>query len=253
MRKVAAFVGAATIVALFVPAAPTHADDANQECTDGEGVTIVVDFQELGGGVNVRCAPQPIHNGFDVFRNAQVSYEQYRGFICRIAGLPENGPCDHYPPADAYWVYWTAEPGGQWTYSSLGAGSRTPPPGSLDGWSFAKNRDSSNRPPPRYPVPPAHAAATTTSTSAAHAVAPPAPSSPATVIATGPTSTAVDTTTSTTVLMELLPPRPTTIPFGNVDLSVHDAKGTSLGFLLGVVAVATLAAMGIVFARHGRL
>jgi hypothetical protein len=251
MRKVAAFVGAATIVALFVPAAPTHADDANQECTDGQGVTIVVDFQELGGGVNVRCAPQPIRTGFDVFRNAQVSYEQYRGFICRIAGLPENGPCDHYPPADAYWVYWTAEPGGQWTYSSLGAGSRTPPPGSLDGWSFAKNRDSSNRPPPRYPVPPARSVVSTTSTTTA---APTVASSAPPKIASGSTSTTVDTATSTTVLMELLPLRPTTtIPFGTVDLSVHDAKGTSLGFLLGVAAVATLAAMGIVFTRHGRL
>ena len=63
-------------------------------------------------------------SGFDALRKANISYDQYQGFVCRLAGKPEEGPCDRYPPADAYWAYFTASPGGQWTYSKVGAGSR---------------------------------------------------------------------------------------------------------------------------------
>lgn len=149
------------VVGLCAPTVASRADDANAECTNNNDITIVVDFQELGGGVNVRCAPQPVKNGFDAFHRTNIAVDDYRGFVCRIAGVPEEGPCDRYPPSNYYWVYWLAPRGGEWCYSQVGAGSRTPPPGSIEGWSFFKK--SSSRPhstPPRYPVPAAIAGTT---------------------------------------------------------------------------------------------
>ena len=99
----AALASAAAVVTL-----PVRADDANRECDNNQDVTIAVDFNELGGGVNVRCAPQPIKSGFDVFKRANISYEQAGGFVCRIAGEPENAPCTDQPPAGPYWAYWYA-------------------------------------------------------------------------------------------------------------------------------------------------
>jgi hypothetical protein len=132
-RRVGVVLG---LLLVFVTSPVTRADDANRECDNDQDVTIVVDFGGLGGGVNVRCAPQPISNGFDVFRQANISYDQYQGFVCRIAGRPESEQCNRYPPSDAYWVYWTATRGGEWKYSNYGASARKPPPGSADGWVF---------------------------------------------------------------------------------------------------------------------
>lgn len=107
-------------------------------CAGYEGVTVVVDFGTLGGGVQTRCAPEPVKSGFDALSRAGFSYEVIPGgFLCRIDGKPSNRPCNRTPPPDYYWSYWLAsEPGGAWTYSDLGAGSRDPEPGSVDGWSF---------------------------------------------------------------------------------------------------------------------
>lgn len=125
-------------------------------CTDPTGVTVVIDFQELGGGVHVRCAPQPIGSGFDALKQAGIDYTttvRFPGFICKIAGKPDNDPCQTASPATAYWSYWIAPRGGNWCYSNWGAGNRTPPPGSVEAWSFSFNRSASTSPTPRFPVP----------------------------------------------------------------------------------------------------
>jgi hypothetical protein len=125
-------------------------------CTTPSGVTVVVDFQELGGGVHVRCAPQPVTNGFEALRQAGIDFAttvRFPGFLCRIAGKPANDPCQTTSPASAYWSYWIAQRGAAWCYSNLGAGARTPPPGSVEGWSFSLGRTSSTSPAPRAAVP----------------------------------------------------------------------------------------------------
>ncbi len=129
-------------------------------CTDNVGVTVVIDFQELGGGVNVRCAPGPVGSGLDAFDRADISWEgtlRFPGFVCRIAGqpTPASEACGNTPPASAYWSYWLAPRGGGWCYSNFGAGNRTPPPGSVEGWSFALDKSASEVPPPRFDPPPA--------------------------------------------------------------------------------------------------
>lgn len=125
-------------------------------CTTADGVTVVVDFRELGGGVHVRCAPQPIASGFDALRQAGIDYRtalRQPGFLCRIAGQPESDPCVTTSPATAYWSYWLSSRSGQWCFSNLGAGNRVPPPGSVEGWSFALNRSATTAQPPRLDVP----------------------------------------------------------------------------------------------------
>lgn len=133
-------------------------------CPDDDGVTVVVDFQELGGATMIRCAPGPQPSGLAALKNAGFQVEGTRrwdeSFICRIEGRP--GPdrelCIDTPPASAYWSYWHAPNGGVWTYSQSGVTARTPPKGSFEGWSFSSGRTATTSPPPRVaPVRPARA------------------------------------------------------------------------------------------------
>lgn len=113
-------------------------------CTSNNGVTVVVDFGHLGGGTTVRCAPGSQSTGVSALRNAgfgvtNLSKDSAFGFfVCRINGQPSHADekCLTAPPRSSYWSYWHASRGGSWTFSSMGAGSRTPPAGSVEGWRF---------------------------------------------------------------------------------------------------------------------
>ncbi|SHJ33949.1 hypothetical protein SAMN05421803_105164 [Nocardiopsis flavescens] len=124
-------------------------------CPDGNGVTVVVDFQELGGDTIVRCAVGDQETGHSALKNAGIEITGTNrwgeAFICRIEGRPgpESEPCIDTPPASAYWSYWHAPNGGAWTYSQWGAMNRKPPLGSFEGWSFSLNRTEDTNPPPR--------------------------------------------------------------------------------------------------------
>jgi LPXTG-motif cell wall-anchored protein len=133
-------------------------------CPSADGVTVVVDFNELGGGVVVRCAEGAQKNGLAALENAGFTVagtqRWQKAFICRIEGKPgaDTEPCLNTPPASAYWSYWHAPNGGPWDYSDFGVLNRVPPAGSFDGWSFAKDKAASAVPPPgiapRRPVSP---------------------------------------------------------------------------------------------------
>ena len=144
-------------------ATPAAAQGTDGVCTDPDGVTVVVDFQELGGGVNVRCAAwSPGLTGFGALQGAGVNYQtavRFPGFLCKIAGKPADDRCIDASPASAYWSYWLAPRGGQWCYSNWGAGSRLVPRGGIEAWSFSYRRTASTSPPPRLPVPAALAGA----------------------------------------------------------------------------------------------
>ena len=200
--------------------APTWSEGVR---TDPDGITVVIDFQELGGGVNVRCAPGPVESGLDALDGAGIAWEgtvRFPGFVCRIAGLPAvaDEPCFNTPPASAFWSYWMAPRGGSWCYGSRGAGTRTPPPGTIEGWSFALDRAAASIPPPRFAPPPALPGVdpepidpgdcpvpvdpTTTTT------APTTTAAPTTAV---PSTTAPPTTTRPTVPTTTTQP-PTTVP-----------------------------------------
>jgi hypothetical protein len=154
------FLRAAFVVVLVVTAgagfvpAPAQAAGTAGYCPDGNGVTVVVDFHELGGGVVIRCAPGDQATGVSALRNAGFSMAGTvrwgDGFVCRIEGKPAvaSDPCVDTPPPTAYWSYWHAPNGGSWSFSDRGVANRKPPPGSFDGWSWSKNKTEATSPRP---------------------------------------------------------------------------------------------------------
>lgn len=132
---VAAALAATAYVAL--PAAPAVA----AACPTADGVTVVVDFHELGGGVASVCVPG---GGGDaasqLFPQAgfPLTYVQRQpGFVCRVSGKPADNPCVSTPPADAYWgLWWSDGTSGRWTYSSSGASGLTVPDGGYVAFSW---------------------------------------------------------------------------------------------------------------------
>ena len=124
-------------------------------CDDDRGVTVVVDFTSFGGDVQVRCAAAPVGSGFEALTKAGFRVDQVAsqpGLLCRIDGEPSGFHCQTAPPSNAYWAYWHAARGGAWAYSSSGA-SRTPPPGSVEGWAFGAQAQPGIDPPPPAPPP----------------------------------------------------------------------------------------------------
>ena len=128
-------------------------------CPGSTGVTVVVDYHALGGGVVVRCAPGSPESGFKALQAAGfelVEVQNVPGFLCRIDGRPSaaQDPCLNTPPATAYWSYWHADRGGSWITGQQGGKTRTPPPGSVDGWSFSDDGTPGGAAPPPGVAPP---------------------------------------------------------------------------------------------------
>jgi hypothetical protein len=192
-------------------AAPAHAsrpDAVGAACSDPTGITVVVDFRELGGGVRVGCAPQPVASGFEALAKAgfqATNVSRFPGALCRIDGKPADDPCQDMPPADAYWAYWISARGGSWCYSSQGP-SRKPPAGTVEGWAFAKDRATQGIAKPGTSPPAAipgttpstvgHSSCpsepTTTTKAPSSTVATTAPTAPTTAPPTGGSSTGGD-------------------------------------------------------------
>ncbi|WP_409492993.1 ABC transporter substrate-binding protein [Amycolatopsis sp. cmx-11-12] len=169
MRRVFGVVAAIFLIAATAPAA--HAVDQSKGypgfCRDATGVTVVVDFQQLGGTTIVRCNPQPTRGtGLDALKGAgfQIAGAQRWGeaFICRVENRPsaaENVPiagrekyrelCIDTPPAQAYWSYWHASNNCAWDYSQWGVKNRDFTPGGFEGWSFSLNATAESNPIPR--------------------------------------------------------------------------------------------------------
>ncbi len=153
---VAALLGAAAVT---LPAAPAHA----AACSPGVGVTVVVEFDSLGGGNNVACDPGGAGDPAKVVTERVGFGLDYvasqPGFVCRVDGKPASDPCQRTPPQDAYWgLFWSDGKGG-WKYSSTSAGSLQVPAGGSIGWRFqdggatdypatAPNRGSAPKPEP---------------------------------------------------------------------------------------------------------
>ena len=271
-----ALVVAAVLVSPVAAPAPRQTTGAS---AGDSGVTVVVDFQELGGGVQVLSALGPVSSGLEALERAGVSYQttqRFPGFVCRIADEPGDDRCVNASPASAYWGYWIAAPGGAWCYSTLGAGNRKPPPGTFEGWSFSLDKVAAAIPPPRFTPPAATstplptlntsdckstpqapaptttvttAATTTAATTTAATTTPPATAPTTTPPATTAASSATITSTSTAVATTDTAP-PTTA----VDLGEDGGDGGSpVGFVVSAAVVAAVAAGGVMVVRRRRL
>jgi hypothetical protein len=156
-------------------------------CPTADGVTVVVDFHELGGGVQTACvADGGGRTASDLFPTAgfPLSYVQRQpGFVCRVEGKPADDPCVNTPPSDAYWgLFWSDGRSGSWTYSTIGAGGLRVPDGGYVAFSW---NGSSARATPGY-SPAAHPTPTPTPspTHSAHPSAHPSPQHSGSVSAT---------------------------------------------------------------------
>ena len=140
--------------ASFAGAAPASATGTAGTCPEGGGVTVVVDFGDLGPQPLVRCAPGTPANGIAALQEAgiDVAGSQKYGLAvaCRIDGKP--GPdvesCAGMPSATAYWSYWHASAGGTWESSQEGAQTSKPVAGGFEGWAFARPKSANDLPAP---------------------------------------------------------------------------------------------------------
>lgn len=133
-------------------------------CASSGGVSVVVDYRELGGGTVTACAPDGGgKSAAAIFDSVGVSLTyatRQPGFVCRVNGVPASDPCVNASPSNAYWGLWWAD-GSQasWTYSSSGVGSLTVPAGGSVGWSWQQDRAAGAAVPPGV-APPVTASAT---------------------------------------------------------------------------------------------
>jgi hypothetical protein len=251
-------------------AGPAPAAEA-AACSGTSGVTVVVDFGSLGGGVRVSCAPGDPASGLSALSGAGFGYSfvpRQPGLVCQINAKPD--PCNG-APTNAYWSYWHASRGGSWSYSTVGAGSYDPRAGTVEGWAFgaggrpgvappAAAAPPPQPPPPkptvgpttRAPVPPAPPGSTSRPRSSVapssrpRATTPPPGSSAATTAPGSPTGTTASTDPAgaggTPSDPAVPPASPATRPVGSSSGLARSA--------LGAAVVVALAAAGFVVARR---
>ena len=112
------------------------------------GVTVVVD---TGSSSSTRCAagdPSSAWRRCTAAGYAVTPIQQFPGrpSAASTASRPTR-PCVRMPPADAYWAFFHAHRGGSWTYSSSGAASYDPAPGTVVGFRVRLGRSSRARRP----------------------------------------------------------------------------------------------------------
>ncbi|HIZ38282.1 MAG TPA: hypothetical protein H9815_21095 [Candidatus Ruania gallistercoris] len=102
-------------------------------CADKDGVTVVVDFTDVGGEIEVGCAEGDPASGREALEAAGFTpADSTPGMICTINALPD--PCPEEFDG-SYWSYWYAEDDA-WTSYQVGADEADPAPGEVDGWRY---------------------------------------------------------------------------------------------------------------------
>ncbi len=115
----------------FPPAAASASEGA---CIDGEGVTVVVDFTDLGGSIEAGCATGDPTTGRIALENAGfAATDSTPGMICAVGGQPDPCPATF---EGSYWAYWTSTAGGEWSSYQVGADGSDPVPGDIEGWRY---------------------------------------------------------------------------------------------------------------------
>lgn len=250
MRRTTAATAAGLLVlgSAWIGSTPAAADVTDGACTDDVGVTLVVDYQDLGGETIVTCVSgvEPGTSGLQILQlaglNPEGTLHDGPSFVCRIGGrpgvnetLPLTGDptyrerCGQTPPDGAFWSYWHADNGGRWTFSQAGGAAREAILGGYEGWSFSLNKAKDANPAPR--VKPTHPVAKPTTaapepaeptaaetgqaavpTPEAPASSAPAPSQKPTKRPTVPPATASPSPTPSPSVVPTLTPNPTPTP-----------------------------------------
>ena len=149
----------ATLLSSASPAPATTASTTEPStepaACGADEVSVVVDFNEIGGETRVVCAPGGgtaaqlfEQSGFPL---GTANAPGMQGFVCTVSGLPENGPCGQ---GTAYWSLWWSEGAGEsedWAYASLGVTQLEVEPGGYLG--FAWHEGSGKVQPPDVALP----------------------------------------------------------------------------------------------------
>src|SRR5690625_2561685 len=110
---------------------PSATAATTEACADG--VTVVVDFTDLGGEVEVGCADGVPATGPDALESAGFTpTDAMPGMICAIDANPD--PCPEEFDG-SFWAYWTTEDG-EWVSHTAGADGTDPAPGDVEGWRY---------------------------------------------------------------------------------------------------------------------
>lgn len=140
---------AATLGLGAAPAAAT--------CATASGVSVLVDFDGLGGGLETSCVSNG--GGQSAAELSEVEHDltrvtQFPGAVCRVDGLPADVDCSRMPPSDAFWGLFWSDGSGGWVFSSEGVDSLDVPAGGSVGWAWQTGGE-----PKEYPgvEPPQHA------------------------------------------------------------------------------------------------
>lgn len=158
MTIIARLVAVALVAAAASLAVPSPAAYA-APCTGDSGVSVVVDFNGLGGGVQQVCVSGGGGDSASSLFPAAgftLNYASRQpGFVCRVQGKPASDPCVNTAPADAFWgLWWSDGDASSWTFSSLGAASLKIPNGGMVAFSW--DAESGTAPPsasPSHPDP----------------------------------------------------------------------------------------------------
>ena len=128
----------ASAALVLVPASPAVA----AECPTTTGVTVVVDFTALGGGVATTCVEDgggdSASDLFDV-DHSLTRVQAFPGAVCRVDGAPADLACRNMPPDHYYWALFWSPDGGERTYASQGVDSLEVPDGGSVAFVFHKS------------------------------------------------------------------------------------------------------------------
>lgn len=174
MRYAARLAAAAVTVAAAGVALPSPTQAST--CGSGSGVTVVVDFHQLGGGAQSACdaggAGEYADQQFADAGHVLTYVDNEPGFVCQVDASPDR-TCPRTPPANAYWsLWWSDGKSGTWQYASLGVKSLKVP----DGGSVALSwQGQSSQAKPRV-TPPGGGASSPSSSPSPHPSSSPRPS-----------------------------------------------------------------------------
>lgn len=136
---------AATLVAAAGLVGVSAGPAAAAQCS-GSGVSVVVDFGSLGGGVQKGCDTRGANRSADkVFPAAGFPLKyavREPGFVCRVKNTPTSDPCGNASPTNAYWgLFWSNGKSGKWTYASSGVGGTKVPNGGFLAFAWQNGGD----------------------------------------------------------------------------------------------------------------
>ena len=155
-RRVLGLVVAAGVAAAGTFAVPSPATAAAAAaCRGATGVTVIVDYNEIGGPTRAGCAPDGGgRSGAQAFADAGFPLEydtRQPGYVCKVTGVPTDRPCLEN---DSFWsLWWSDGRSGRWVFSNQGVGGLDVPDGGYV--AFAWHEGAGHADPPDV-VPTAH-------------------------------------------------------------------------------------------------